>query len=176
VAVAINLIADPSWDVERLAAIREWALSIPEIVNISVNTPYPGTETFQSQAHELTTRDYRLFDIQHAVLPTKLPLAIFYQELVKTQQVLNRKHLGWRGLARSAATVARLLARGQTNFVRALWRWNSVFDPARQLADHTRPVKYQMRLPVPGAAASGADALYVLRPTGRAPRSASSQP
>ena len=25
--------------------IREWASGIPEIVNVSVNTPYPGTET-----------------------------------------------------------------------------------------------------------------------------------
>ena len=45
---------------------------------------------------DFTTRDYRLFDIQHAVLPTKLPLSRFYQELVATQQVLNMKHLGLR--------------------------------------------------------------------------------
>ena len=43
--------------------------------------------------------------------------------------------------------VLRLLARGQTNFVRMLWRFNSVFNPRRQLADHARPVAYQMRLP-----------------------------
>ena len=75
--------------------IRQWCLEIPEIVNISVNTPYPGTESWLTEARRLTTRDYRLFDIQHAVLPTRLPLAEFYQELVSTQQVLNRKHLGW---------------------------------------------------------------------------------
>jgi len=67
VVVATNIIADPSWDEERFRKVREWALSVPEIVNISVNTPYPGTENFLSAGDTLSTRDYRLFDIQHAV-------------------------------------------------------------------------------------------------------------
>src|SRR5262249_10817784 len=46
IMVAVNIIADPDWDEARFAVIREWALSVPEIVNVSVNTPYPGTETF----------------------------------------------------------------------------------------------------------------------------------
>jgi hopanoid C-3 methylase HpnR len=147
IAVAINIIADPDWDEDRFAVIREWAQSIPEIVNVSVNTPYPGTETFLTESGRLTTRDYRLFDIQHAVLPTRLPLDRFYRELVRTQQVLNMKHLGWSALRGTAAIVARLLAQGQTNFVRSLWKFNSVYNPARQLADHARPVAYEMRLP-----------------------------
>src|SRR5207244_449975 len=44
--VAINIIADPDWDEARFKVVRDWALTIPEIVNVSVNTPYPGTETF----------------------------------------------------------------------------------------------------------------------------------
>jgi len=45
VSVAINIIADPSWTRDRFKVIREWCMEIPEIVNISVNTPYPGTES-----------------------------------------------------------------------------------------------------------------------------------
>jgi hopanoid C-3 methylase HpnR len=171
VTVAINLIADTDWDEARFRAVREWAASIPEIVNISVNTPYPGTETFQELGHTLSTRDYRLFDIQHAVMPTRLPLDRFYAELVRTQQVLNNKHLGMAALKDTAFLAAKLLARGQTNFVRMLWRWNSVFNPARQLADHRRPVKYAMRLPPPGPPARGRE-LYVLRPPTAATRGA----
>src|SRR5262249_54344340 len=44
IMVAINLIADPDWDHGRFEVIRRWCLEIPEIVNISVNTPYQGTE------------------------------------------------------------------------------------------------------------------------------------
>jgi hopanoid C-3 methylase HpnR len=174
VTVAINIIAETDWDERRFQTVREWALSVPEIVNVSVNTPYPGTETFRELGHKLATRDYRLFDIQHAVTPTKLPLDVFYGELVKTQQVLNTKHLGMRTLARTARIAARLMARGQTSFVRMLWKFSSVFNPARQLADHARPVEYAMRLPPPPAAdaTSSARDLYVLRPPVRKAREA----
>jgi len=75
--------------------VREWCMNAPEVVNISINTPYPGTETWITEQRRLQTRDYRLFDIQHAVLPTKLPLAAFYGELLRTQRVLYRKHMAW---------------------------------------------------------------------------------
>src|SRR5439155_19406897 len=80
IQVAINLIVDPSWDADRFRVIREWSQAIPEIVHLTVNTPYPGTETWHTEARTLTTLDYRLFDIQHAVLPTMVPLDKFYAE------------------------------------------------------------------------------------------------
>ncbi len=145
--VAINIIADPDWDEERFAYVRQWALSVPEIVNITVQTPYPGTETWFTEARRLTTLDYRLFDVQHAVLPTRLPLHRFYQELVKTQSVLARKHLGASALAQTAGVVARQVLRGQTNFVRMLWKFSKVYNADRQHAEHQRPVRYLMPPP-----------------------------
>ena len=47
---------------------------------MTVNMPYPGTETWHTESRRFTTRDYRLFDVQHAVLPTRLPLPQFYGE------------------------------------------------------------------------------------------------
>jgi hopanoid C-3 methylase len=167
IMVAINIIADCDWDEKRFQTIREWALSIPEIVNVSINTPYPGTETFITDARAFTTRDYRLFDIQHAVLPTtKLPLHRFYEELVKTQQVLNMKHLGWAALKDTAFLSAKLLMKGQTNFVKMLWKFNSVYNPQRQIEDHKKPVKYEMRLPVVEKDRKKIDPmkLYVIQP------------
>src|SRR5467141_2173536 len=134
--VAINLIADPDWDAAQFRFIQEWAANVPEIVHLTVNTPYPGTETWHTEARKLTSRDYRLFDVQHAVLPTRLPLREFYEELVKTQGILNRKHLGLKALRGAAGIVAGHLMRGQTNFVRSLFKWNSVYHPDRQSGDH----------------------------------------
>jgi len=166
IQIAINLIADPDWDRERFRAVREWCLEVPEIVNISVNTPYPGTESWLTEERRLATRDYRLFDIQHAVLPTRLPLAEFYRELVATQRAVYAKHLGWRRVWSSAAEIARLLLRGQTNFVRGLFRMNKVFRADLLLADHARPVRYAIDLPAPAPARTA----YVLAPRGRAGR------
>src|SRR5579864_7992848 len=103
IRIAINLIADPDWDHERFRIVREWCLDQPEIINISVNTPYPGTESWLTEERRLQTRDYRLFDIQHAVLPTRLPLAEFYDELVTTQRAIYSKHLGWRTIRRAGS-------------------------------------------------------------------------
>ncbi len=151
--VAINLIVDPDWDAAQFRRVREWALAVPEIVHLSVMTPYPGTEIWHTESRRLTSRDYRLFDIQHAVLPTRLPLREFYRELVDTQAVLARKHLGVAALAKTARVAGGHLARGRTNFVRMLWKFPRVYNVERQLADHSRPVRYE--LPVPPQPAQG---------------------
>ena len=122
-------------------------MEIPEIVNIGVNTPDPGTESWRTESRKLTTRDYRLFDIQHAVLPTKLPLEEFYRELVETQRVLSLKHLGLSALREAAGLAVGRLIHGQTNFVKMLWKFNSVYNPNLQIADHRQPVKYEISLP-----------------------------
>ena len=99
---AINIIADPSWDEQPFAVVRDWALAVPEIVHITVNTPYPGTETWHTESRKFTTNDYRLFAVQHAGLPTKPSLGEFYRQLVETQQVLNRN--SWDGWHRDKRT------------------------------------------------------------------------
>ena len=170
VKVAINIIADPDWDKERFRVLREWCMEIPEIVNISVNTPYPGTETWHTESRKLESRDYRLFDIQHVVLPTRMPLEDFYEELVKTQQVLNHKHMGWNALKGVVTIAGRHLLHGQTNFLRMLWKFNSVYDPQKLLADHRRPVRYQIALPPAAKAKVDPKALYIHAARGRKSR------
>jgi hypothetical protein len=83
---------------------------------------------------------------------------------VNTQRVLNKKHLGLAALRSTAALSARLLLRGQTNFIRMLWRFNSVYDPRKQLADHARPVKYEMTLPPAAERTPARRKLFVLQP------------
>jgi magnesium-protoporphyrin IX monomethyl ester (oxidative) cyclase len=166
--VAINIIADPDWDEERFRVVREWCLEVPEVVNISINTPYPGTESWITEPRALQTRDYRLFDIQHAVLPTRLPLDTFYRELLHTQRVLYRKHLNWWTAPQVARAIASQLIRGQTNFVRGIMNYNRVYNPQNLLSDHAKPVDYEIPLPVKPAVAGAADskALYVHAPQG----------
>jgi hopanoid C-3 methylase HpnR len=164
IKAAINIIADPSWDESRFQIVREWATSVPEIVHLTVNTPYPGTETWFTESRKLTSFDYRLFDVQHAVLPTKLPLRRFYEELVRTQAVLNRKHLGLTALWGTFDHALRLLLRGQTNFVRMLWKFNQVYHPERQHADHFQTPQYTLHPPALGSAKPSAAALHVHAP------------
>ena len=145
--VAVNIIADCDWDERRFEVVREWAMTVPEVVHLTVATPYPGTEIWFTEARRLTSRDYRLFDVAHAVLPTRMPLDKFYAELVKTQEILNRKHLGWGAIPKYGFPAVRALMRGQTNYVKMLWKFAKVVNENRQYADHQRPVKYEMRPP-----------------------------
>jgi hypothetical protein len=39
------------------------------------------------------------------------------------------------------------LLRGQTNFLKMLWKFNGVYNPKRQLTDHAREVRYEIRVP-----------------------------
>jgi hopanoid C-3 methylase HpnR len=175
IEVAINIIADPDWDEQRFATVRDWCLDIPEIVNISINTPYPGTESWLTEHRRLSTRDYRLFDIQHAVMPTKLPLDVFYRELLKTQRVLYSKHLNWRTAPGFASAAFGLLMRGQTNFVRGMMQYNRTFNAGKMLADHAQPVAYEIPLP-PARPATTKEPLaktanlYIHAPKGRRSR------
>ena len=164
ISVAVNIIADPSWDEARFAVVREWMLSVPEIVHLTVNTPYPGTETWTTDARDLATRNYKLFDVQHAVLPTKLPLEKFYEELVKTQQILFRKHMGWQALRSCASIAAGHLMRGQTNFVKTLWKFGGQYNVQKLLRDHQEETRYPIALPAQKAEKVDARSLYVLRP------------
>ena len=63
VNVAINLIADPDWDHERFRIVREWCLEMPDVINISVNTPYPGTESWVTDGRRIG--DPRLPPVRH---------------------------------------------------------------------------------------------------------------
>ncbi|MDA8163940.1 MAG: hopanoid C-3 methylase HpnR [Desulfobacteraceae bacterium] len=149
ISVALNLIVDPEWDEGRFRAVRTWAEGVPDIVHLSVKTPYPGTEIWNTDGQRLTTRDYRLFDIQHAVLPTRLPLDRFYRELVTTQAVLSTKHLGFSALRKAALAAGGLLLRGQTNFVRMLWKFNTVYNAERRYQDHFQDIQYFLAPPPP---------------------------
>jgi hopanoid C-3 methylase HpnR len=170
--VAINLIADPDWDHDRFRFVREWGLEVPEVVNLSVNTPYPGTESWLTEDRALTSRDYRLYDIAHAVMPTRLPLAEFYQELVTTQRAFYRKFASLRAAYSVAGTVARQLLRGNPNFLKSLYLLDKLYRPELLLADHKRPVLYEM--PVPAASVVRRDPrpaeLYIHTPRGRKSR------
>ena len=65
----------------------------------------------------------------------------------------------------------KLLLHGQTNFLRMIWKFNSVFNPELQMADHARPVQYQLPLRPEGAPVADKRSQYVHRPAGRRSRS-----
>lgn len=76
-----NFIVDPAWDRDDFATLRNW-ISETGAYNsgFSVLTPLPGTDLWKTAKTQVTTHDWEMFDIIHAVLPTTLPLEEFYEE------------------------------------------------------------------------------------------------
>lgn len=89
-----SLIPDPDYtreDWERLWRFIEDAGLY--YLNISPLTPLPGTSIWGEHAHRVVVprRAHGLWDLSHAVLPTRLPLPEFYRELrrIYTRAILN---------------------------------------------------------------------------------------
>ena len=76
-----NFIVDPNWDREDFTRLREWISEMGAYNSgFSILTPLPGTDLWNTAKMDVTTNDWEMYDIVHAVLPTKLPLNEFYAE------------------------------------------------------------------------------------------------
>jgi len=76
-----NFIVDPNWDREDFTRLREWISEMGAYNSgFSILTPLPGTDLWNTAKMDVTTYDWEMYDIVHAVLPTKLPLREFYAE------------------------------------------------------------------------------------------------
>ncbi len=70
-------------DFDRLYAhINRMGVAIPLV---TVWTPLPGTQLYRQYEDQLLTKDARLFDLLHAVVPTKIPRSLFYKRLARQE-------------------------------------------------------------------------------------------
>ncbi len=83
-----TLIVDPDYDEGDFRRLREYVRR-HGISNtwFTVLTPLPGTALFEQAREVLTTHDWNMFDLAHAVLPTKLGLERFYHEYARLYTV-----------------------------------------------------------------------------------------
>jgi radical SAM superfamily enzyme YgiQ (UPF0313 family) len=76
-----SFIADPGDGHEEFEALRAYMRRLGiKFPFFSVLTPLPGSALFTEMEDNLATANYELFDLAHAVIPTRLPPAEFYQE------------------------------------------------------------------------------------------------
>ena len=76
-----NFIVDPAWTRDDFKRLRDWIDHTGAYNSgFSVLTPLPGTDLWDSAKEQVTTHDWEMYDIVHAVLPTTLPLDEFYEE------------------------------------------------------------------------------------------------
>ncbi|MDR5695381.1 MAG: radical SAM protein [Armatimonadota bacterium] len=140
IRVVASFIVDPNDGPNEFSRLRAYVRRLRiRTPTFSVLTPLPGTQLFETLRQRLTTTNYELFDLLHAVLPTRLPLPEFYREMAR---LYRSAYLGqfanWLSTAR-ALTAG--LVRGRISLGRVkdsvLAGWN-LFNPRSYLADHAR--------------------------------------
>ncbi|MEA2235926.1 MAG: hypothetical protein QOC81_650 [Thermoanaerobaculia bacterium] len=76
-----NFIVDPAWTRDDFKRLRDWIDHTGAYNSgFSVLTPLPGTDLWDTAKDNVTTHDWEMYDIVHAVLPTTLSLDDFYEE------------------------------------------------------------------------------------------------
>jgi radical SAM superfamily enzyme YgiQ (UPF0313 family) len=96
-----SFIVDPNYEKEDFDRLRSYIIDHQIVTpTFSVLTPLPGTPLFVEHEEKITTKDYDLFDIAHAVLATKLSLKEFYEEYAKLWDTPYSKYkLIWEGFS-----------------------------------------------------------------------------
>jgi magnesium-protoporphyrin IX monomethyl ester (oxidative) cyclase len=81
-AVTVGFVARSDFTRADFRAVRAAAFrSGADLVGFTVETPLVGTRLFDQSETSVTSRDWSLFDLEHALLPTRLSLEEFYGEL-----------------------------------------------------------------------------------------------
>ena len=111
-----NFIVDPAWDRDDFTRLRDWIEDTGAYNSgFSVLTPLPGTDLWDTAREQVTTHDWEMFDIVHAVLPTKLPLEEFYAEYSRLWRHVMEVRWRHRGKLRTYVQLGAALATGKVS-------------------------------------------------------------
>ncbi len=86
----------PDFDEAQFDELYDYILNLGIAVPlVTLLTPLPGTELFRARRSELLTEDWRLYDLLHPVLPTKLPRRRFYEKYLQWRRVSDQSRRNW---------------------------------------------------------------------------------
>jgi len=138
-----NFIVDPAWDRDDFTRLRDWIERMGAYNSgFTVLTPLPGTDLWDEASRQVTTDDWEMYDIVHAVLPTKLPLDEFYDEYSRLWRHVLDVRYRERGKLKTYVQLGAALATGKVSpsAVRKGMNLAKVFSrPETFLRAHDRP-------------------------------------
>ena len=116
------------WTHEQFELLYEYVRSLQIAMPLfTILTPLPGTQLYRAYKDKLLTTDHRLFDLLHAVLPTRLPREEFYKEFARsydaTEESVRNAYNAM--LKRRPAFVAKVLP-GMVWFYARTWRYQRI--------------------------------------------------
>jgi len=126
------------WDKHQFQALYDYINTLEiGIPLVTILTPLPGTQLYRAYQNQLMTTDLRLFDLLHAVLPTRLPRAEFYAEFARS--IVATKPSAHRAIVstlKNRRDFARAAAKNFAWFFARTWRYQAIHsDPESFLRD-----------------------------------------
>lgn len=93
-SVVVGFVVRPDFTRQDFADLRAHVKRLaPPIFGFTVETPLVGTRLYDEQRERVTSRDWSLYDFQHALLPTSMPLSSFYRQMVRLHALSSRMSL-----------------------------------------------------------------------------------
>lgn len=123
----------PDWTKEQFQDLYDYVNSLQIAVPLfTVLTPLPGTQLYRAYKDKLLTTDHRLFDLLHAVLPTRLPREEFYKELCRAYDATEKSvYSGFRAMIRQRKGFVAKIVPGMIWFYARTWRYQRINNDYR---------------------------------------------
>ena len=120
--------ARADWTREQFEAlyetVRGLAIAIPLL---TILTPLPGTALHRVYEDKLLTTDHRLFDLLHAVLPTRLPRGEFYEMMCRFYTETDSSvRWAFRTMLRARPGFVAKILPGMAWFYARTWRYQRI--------------------------------------------------
>jgi hypothetical protein len=121
------------WTVEQFDKLFEYVNSLTiGIPLFTILTPLPGTQLYRAYKDKLLTTDHRLFDLLHAVLPTRLPREEFYKQLTRGYVVTESTvREAFRIMLKKRPDFSLRILPGMVWFYARTWRYQRVHNDYR---------------------------------------------
>lgn len=118
----------PDWTKEQFEQLYEYVRSLTIGVPLfSILTPLPGTQLHRVYKDKLLTTDHRLFDLLHAVLPTRLPRDEFYRELCRAYDATESSvRESFRAVFKQRPMFSARILPGMIWFYARTWRYQRI--------------------------------------------------
>ena len=79
-----SYMVNPDYNYEDFKALKDHVRKMKHTyATYTVMTPLPGTDLYEENRDKMISKKPELFDMVHALLPTTLPLPVFYHEFAK---------------------------------------------------------------------------------------------
>jgi radical SAM superfamily enzyme YgiQ (UPF0313 family) len=126
------------WDKHQFQALYDYINSLEiGIPLVTILTPLPGTQLYRAYQNQLMTTDLRLFDLLHAVLPTRLSREEFYTEFSRSiEATKSSAHRAIKNTLKNRPDFTLAAAKNFPWFFARTWRYQAIHgDPQSFLRD-----------------------------------------